>query len=511
MGQIFNVLVYCGRSSQTVCQTLAACSNCLTIPANTFALARHAMDALDIDIFVCTTRPEGGEVGPLLREASDRFPNLRTILTGPTETRAKAERLQNIGLAHRFVYADAANESLPGSVQRLCAQIEKFAPPEHARRVNALGKDKQRYKLQMLIAEGGAGKVYRAHDHLLDMPVAVKMLPEKLEQHDSVANTLRHEARIVMQLSHRHIIKLFNLIRLEGRFALVMEYIPGETLHDVQQRTGPFNLESVARIIHVCGEALAYAHKHGVLHNDLKPANLILAHDGVLKIIDFGISQVITPQSEPEQFITGTPAYMSPEQQKGESLDQRTDVYALGIIAYELLTGKVPFPKDLPDHELLGKARHPLDGLRGPVRDVLETATAYNRNERWPDIASFANAFIDSCENSEGDPRTSEKKTAQPDPALKATLKVTDSFSDEVEDLTQQAPIAPEPPPPEPTLTNEPSEDDDGLLDKPDRETESTKRTLPRRSRKRYVIKRSQLKKTINKKQKSTADIQTPQ
>ena len=254
-----------------------------------------------------------------------------------------------------------------------------------------------RYELHEAVGEGGLGQVFRARDMMLGMPVAVKVLFPEFGEDDMAIATLKEEARIAMQLSHKHIVRLHNLQKAHGHYYLVMEFVEGRTLREILELYGRLSLDSVAQIARVSSDALSYAHRHGVIHRDLKPDNLLLTQDGVLKIIDFGIACLSDAQrlSEP---IIGTPTYMSPEHIRGDSLDLRTDVYALGIMIYEFLTGKQPFPENTPPLEILDMMPPKLESSRipGPVIEVLERATAFRRSDRWESIPVFTTALIDA-------------------------------------------------------------------------------------------------------------------
>ncbi len=253
-----------------------------------------------------------------------------------------------------------------------------------------------RYKLLEILGEGGTGSVYRAHDELLDMPVAIKVLGSRFTRDALAVSTLKEEARIAMQLSHRHIVRLHNLQKAGKHYFLVMEYVEGRTFRDVLSLYGKLPLETVRQVVQVCADALSYAHRHGVLHKDLKPANILLSKDGVLKIIDFGVACLVHAQERSEH-IVGTPIYMSPEQIRGETLDRRTDIYSLGIIIYQLLAGHPPFPELTMDLDLLARGTGPLLDVEPRLRTVLEKAVARRREERWESVMDFAEAFAGSA------------------------------------------------------------------------------------------------------------------
>ncbi len=256
-----------------------------------------------------------------------------------------------------------------------------------------------RYELGGIIGEGGIGTVYRAYDTLLGMPVAVKVLNDQLSGNATAIATLTEEARIAMRLSHKHIVRLHNLQKAGSRYYLVMEYVKGRTLLDILELHGRLDLDTVLQIVYVCSDAISYAHRQGVLHRDLKPDNLLLTEDGVLKIIDFGIACLVKAQTENDA-VMGTPVYMSPEQVRGEWLDSRTDVYSMGVITLELLTGSLPFPENVGVRDVLRylPIRVTASDVPPPIVPVIEKAVATDREERWPSLYAFSSALIDAAQ-----------------------------------------------------------------------------------------------------------------
>ncbi len=252
-----------------------------------------------------------------------------------------------------------------------------------------------RYRILEKLGEGGTGVVFRAQDEFLDMPVAIKMLNPRLTHDRDAVTAFKQEARLTMRLSHQHIVHLHNLEKSGNRFLLVMEYIKGSTLREVLSVYGRLPLETVMEALCVCSHALSYAHRHGVLHNDLKPENILIGEDGVLKIIDFGISCLINTRQG--DFIMGTPAYMSPEQIRGETLDRRTDVYSLGIITYEFLTGKTPFPDNVGLDDILRLLPVTLPHVSDGLRPVILKAVDPDREKRWESVEAYVAAFLNAA------------------------------------------------------------------------------------------------------------------
>jgi hypothetical protein len=228
-----------------------------------------------------------------------------------------------------------------------------------------------KYRVEQLLGRGGMGSVYRARDLRLDRLVALKVVrPELLEDPDA-RRRFKREAQIVARLQHPAIVSIFDFGTLLGGGAyLVMELVRGEDLRRVLQREGRLEAPRAARILaSVCG-AIDAAHHEGVLHRDLKPENILLPGGEIeAKVLDFGVAKLVgEPASEPSErqatitmagMIVGTPAYMAPEQLRADPLDPRTDVFALGVIAYEMLIGDLPFSRGSLTDVILAQARGP--------------------------------------------------------------------------------------------------------------------------------------------------------
>lgn len=255
-----------------------------------------------------------------------------------------------------------------------------------------------RYLIEELLKEGGSGIIYKAHDKLLDMPVAIKVLSDELTDDRDAMRELLDEARFAMQLSHKHIVRLHTINETGGRYYLVMEYIEGLTLREIMQSEQQMDLLTIAQIAEVMGDALGYAHRHGIYHRDLKPDNVMITDDGVLRIIDFGLA-CLAQQVRQHQDICGTPFYMSPEEINGEELDGRADIYALGVLLHELLTGKLPFGDggDSPPEDFLHYVPVCSQELPEELRAVLQRAMATDRKLRWSDVSLFADVFCSVC------------------------------------------------------------------------------------------------------------------
>jgi serine/threonine-protein kinase len=204
----------------------------------------------------------------------------------------------------------------------------------------ALGAQLQ---LGALLGQGGFAAVFRAHDPFLERDVAIKVLDPSLAVDAALEEQFLHEARTIAAAEHPHIVPLYSAESTEGLLYLVMRLLPGQSLKD-RIAEGKLPAAEAARIALECARALAAAHAVGVVHRDIKPGNILLDANGNATVTDFGIALVTSrPARELLGSSTGTPLYMSPEQSLGEQVDGRSDVYALGVVLYEMLTGTCPF------------------------------------------------------------------------------------------------------------------------------------------------------------------------
>ena len=208
----------------------------------------------------------------------------------------------------------------------------------------------ERYELNHLIARGGMAEVYRAHDRLLDRPVALKVLFPELSVDRSFVERFRREAQAAANLSHPNIVPVFDWGEDTGTYFIVMEFIDGRPLSAILKTSGPLTADRTADIGAHVAAALGYAHKHGVIHRDVKPGNVLITDEGQVKVTDFGIARAINTEESLTQTgaVMGTATYFSPEQAEGMGVDARSDIYSLGVVLFEMVTGRPPFLGDTP-------------------------------------------------------------------------------------------------------------------------------------------------------------------
>ncbi len=207
-----------------------------------------------------------------------------------------------------------------------------------------------RYELHRRLGRGGMAEVFLARDQLLDRPVAVKVLFPEFATDPSFVERFRREATAAANLNHPNIVGVYDWGEADNTYFIVMEYVDGRTLSEILRAEGPLHPDRVAEIGADVAAALGFAHRNGVVHRDVKPGNVIVTANGLVKVADFGIARAITASSDDDLTqagtVMGTAAYFSPEQARGEPVDPRSDIYSLGCVLYELVVSRPPFGGD---------------------------------------------------------------------------------------------------------------------------------------------------------------------
>ncbi|MEU0933869.1 protein kinase [Embleya sp. NPDC005971] len=263
-----------------------------------------------------------------------------------------------------------------------------------------------RYELAQSVGHGGMGVVWRGVDRELGRTVAVKVLPAELTRQQEFRDRFRREARTVAALSHPGVATLYDVgedtTDGEPTPFLVLEFVDGRTLAEALHE-GPLPINRTVSIARDVADALVHSHGHGVVHRDLKPANIMLTSSGGVKVLDFGIAKVLaetTTRLTATGMTVGTPAYLSPEQIEGRDVDARTDLYSLGALIYELLTGRPPFLADSPFavmHQHLSKPPTPPSAMRPQVPEDLDALVlrllAKHPDDRFPTASRLLGAL----------------------------------------------------------------------------------------------------------------------
>lgn len=257
------------------------------------------------------------------------------------------------------------------------------------------------YRLIDKLGEGGMGKVYRAVDSMIEREVAIKALKPEIAAQPGTLERFRTEAITLARLNHPAVAQLYSFFKDGDEYFMAMEFVPGESLETIIQRDGalpwPVALNYAIRML----EGIQHAHSLGVLHRDLKPANVMLTSGGTIKLMDFGIAQVLgAAKMTREGRMVGTLEYLAPERIQGKSADVRSDIYSLGVLLYEMLSGRLPFQAD-SEYELLMahvQQRPPSPRALGlnlppPVESALMLALEKDPTQRYQDASSFAEAL----------------------------------------------------------------------------------------------------------------------
>lgn len=206
----------------------------------------------------------------------------------------------------------------------------------------------ERYAIRKLLGSGAMGNVYLAEDTRLKREVALKLLAPGLSSNNHLIARFRQEALALARLSHPNIVQVYDFFGANGFFWIVMEYVRGGELDTRIRDSGKLGLTQALVLVRQMAATLAYAHEQGVVHRDFKPANVLLTPSADIKISDFGIAKLAQSSLHTQlNTVLGTPSYMSPEQASGEETDHRTDIYALGVVFYQLLAGELPFKGDM--------------------------------------------------------------------------------------------------------------------------------------------------------------------
>lgn len=288
-------------------------------------------------------------------------------------------------------------------------EFASFEPPTPAE----LSAMLPRYEFCDFIAQGGMAAVYLARQPSLDRFVAVKVLPALPNGEVDAAALLTREARAMARLTHNNIVTVHDFGLTEsGWFYLVMEHVEGQTLHEIIQ-SRKLTLQSVRSITLQLCDALIFAHEHGIVHRDIKPSNILVNREGRVKLADFGLARPLTEFDQ--EVALGTPDYVAPEILSGDRVDHRADIYALGVVVFEMLTGRVPWSQD-------GKvaAVMPEGGL---WNEVVHKAIRPSPEQRFCDMREFRAAVLRATAPTGRRASASVASTSAPTPERRRRLR----------------------------------------------------------------------------------------
>jgi predicted ATPase len=266
-----------------------------------------------------------------------------------------------------------------------------------------------RYLILEELGKGGMGRVYRVKDQKLDEEMALKLLKPEIAEDEETIERFKNELKFARKISHRNVCRMYDLHEERGTYFITMEHVPGVSLKSLIQKGGPLPADKATRIAKQICAGLEEAHNLGIIHRDLKPQNIMLDPDENARIMDFGISRFLQAKGFTQTgMIIGTPDYLSPEQAEGFEVDLRSDIYSLGIILYEMVTGKVPFEGDTAlsivlkhRSELPPDPRKFNHGLSSELSAVILKCLAKNKEERYQSAGELLKE-LDSLEKGTG-------------------------------------------------------------------------------------------------------------
>jgi serine/threonine-protein kinase len=288
-----------------------------------------------------------------------------------------------------------------------------------------IGKEIYNYEILSLIGEVGMGKVYLAENKQIGLKVAVKVLSPQFFNHNEIKERFKREAKTLALLDHPHIVKLLNYYEDDSGLYLIMEYVDGYTLDEyIEKVNGLIPEEKAIKLFSELLDAVSSAHESGIIHRDLKPSNIMISKKGVIKILDFGIAKIISDETDHKLTRTGarlgTIAYMSPEQIRGQKLSKSTDIYSLGVILFQMLTGKCPYDtSDISEFDLtvkivqesLPKMNTIYPHISEDLQAVVDKATLKESENRFGNADLFKNNLINCSQSIDESPKAENNRT----------------------------------------------------------------------------------------------------
>jgi serine/threonine-protein kinase len=263
-----------------------------------------------------------------------------------------------------------------------------------------IGKTIGNYKIISKLGSGGMAVVYKAHELSLNRIVALKVLSSHLSENNEFIKRFEREARAAAKLNHPNIIQIYAIGEEEGIHFFSMEYVKGKTLAEIIEEEKKLTYDKAIPIIIQTAEALSEAHKHGIVHRDMKPSNIMVNNNGTVKVTDFGIAYVSQETKLTKSgSIIGTPEYLSPEQCEAKTIDNRSDIYSLGVTFYELLSGKTPYKADTPVSMLLEIVKGnfpPLNEVNPDIPEFIQKIVEKMMQTKPEDRFNNANELIES-------------------------------------------------------------------------------------------------------------------
>lgn len=282
------------------------------------------------------------------------------------------------------------------------------------------------YKILEKIGEGGMGSVYKGVDLMLERDVAIKALRPELARQPQIVERFRSEAVTLAKLNHPNIATLHSFFRQGEDFFMIMEFVRGDTFDHIIRKNGAMPVDRAVSLFCQSLEGIDHAHKLGIIHRDIKPANLMLTEAGLVKVMDFGIARVLgSARMTREGHLVGTIEYMSPEQIRGQEADSRSDIYALGILLYEMLTGHVPFESqseyELMKSQIEAAPKPPREfapHISLPIEEAIMRSLAKRPDSRFQTAGEFRNVLV-TCMRAATNPLDNTPRGAYAAPATR--------------------------------------------------------------------------------------------
>ena len=301
-------------------------------------------------------------------------------------------------------------------------------------------KINDRYQIIKTLGEGGMANVYLAHDTILDRNVAVKVRRGDLASDEKFVRRFQREALSASSLSHPNIVEMYDVGEDDGQYYIVMEYVDGKTLKQVLKQRGHLSITEVVDIMLQLTDGMAHAHDAYIIHRDIKPQNIMILSNGMIKITDFGVATALnSTQLTQTNSVMGTVHYLPPEQANGKGSTIRSDIYSMGIMMYELLTGLVPYKGDSAVEIALKHLKEPLPSIRKQnpsipqsIENIIIKATAKNPKNRYTDARSMHEDLKTALDDS----RKDEKRYMYPYP--ENDLEETKALDKELSQLAKK-------------------------------------------------------------------------
>ena len=304
-------------------------------------------------------------------------------------------------------------------------------------------KINDRYEIIKSIGEGGMANVYLGHDTILDRNVAIKVLRGDLANDEKFVRRFQREALSASSLAHPNIVEMYDVGEDDGTYYIVMEYVEGKTLKQLLKKRGTLTLSEAIDIMSQLTDGMAHAHDSYIIHRDLKPQNIMIKDDGQIKITDFGIAMALnSTQLTQTNSVMGSVHYLPPEQASGKGCTIKSDIYSMGIIFYELLSGSLPFKGDNAVEIALKHMREPLPSLREDnpsipqsIENIIKKATAKNPKNRYDSARSMHEDLLTALDDERMDEAPYEFKYPENDNESKKSKKAEKELEDKAEDL----------------------------------------------------------------------------